>query len=323
MRILNWHRLFGIALADIFSGTPWFVELEKEVALQSQRLDVAIIRRSPEAAVVAGAVPGLLLPDGLEPLRAYNLLTFKSHHEPLSGFALHELTGHYVNYRKSTRQGKRMLPESAFGLYAVSVRFPIRLASQVSLVPAGRPGVFDIPWGTSHIRLILVEEMDRHERNALWHLFSRNHERARFGVRSYNFRRKGGRTLFYELYLKYKMERLDMAYTMEDFLRDSTEHMVQFLSTQDGRDFIFRLRPEHRQSFMMQFPEEDRRRFLQLMSPEERERLFKQLTAEDRQAFLQQLSPDERLRGLSPEDRLQGLDDEELKRLRDYLDRLN
>jgi hypothetical protein len=43
----QWHRLFGIALTDLFSGTPWRVELEKELALQSQLLDVVIIEQAP------------------------------------------------------------------------------------------------------------------------------------------------------------------------------------------------------------------------------------------------------------------------------------
>ena len=34
-RIRQWHRLFGITLTDIFSDSPWRVELEKELALQS------------------------------------------------------------------------------------------------------------------------------------------------------------------------------------------------------------------------------------------------------------------------------------------------
>ena len=42
-----WHRLFGIALTDLFTGRPWRVELEKELALKGQRPDVLIIERRP------------------------------------------------------------------------------------------------------------------------------------------------------------------------------------------------------------------------------------------------------------------------------------
>jgi hypothetical protein len=42
---IPWHRLFGIALTDLFTGRPWRVELEKELALKSQSLDMLIIER--------------------------------------------------------------------------------------------------------------------------------------------------------------------------------------------------------------------------------------------------------------------------------------
>jgi hypothetical protein len=72
-RIRQWHRLFGITLTDVFRATPWRVELEKELALQSQLLDVVIIEQA--AGEPALSPPGWALPDGLEGLRAHNLLT--------------------------------------------------------------------------------------------------------------------------------------------------------------------------------------------------------------------------------------------------------
>ncbi|WP_006786119.1 hypothetical protein [Thiorhodospira sibirica] len=39
----QWHRVFGLALVDLFADAPWVVELELELALKSQLLDVAII----------------------------------------------------------------------------------------------------------------------------------------------------------------------------------------------------------------------------------------------------------------------------------------
>jgi hypothetical protein len=40
-----WHRLLGMVLTDLFTGRPWRVELEQELALKSQRLDILIIER--------------------------------------------------------------------------------------------------------------------------------------------------------------------------------------------------------------------------------------------------------------------------------------
>src|SRR5438034_7664996 len=89
----DWHRLFGLLLTDFFSGSPFVVEVERDLSVQQQLLDVVVVRRG------RGRFPGRL-PDGLEALVAHNLITFKSHREALDGWAVKELVGHYVAYRK-------------------------------------------------------------------------------------------------------------------------------------------------------------------------------------------------------------------------------
>ncbi len=90
---MNWHRLFGLLLTDIFEGSPFVVELEKDLSLKQQFLDVVILRKG------RGQCTGRL-PDGFDNLADHNLITFKSLQEALDDWALMELTGHYVNYRK-------------------------------------------------------------------------------------------------------------------------------------------------------------------------------------------------------------------------------
>ncbi len=105
---MNWHRLFGLLLADFFAGSPYVVELEKDLSVKKQLLDVIVVRKG------RGRFAGRL-PDGLENLATHNLITFKSHHEELDDWALKELTGHYVNYRKQVSPEKgAMLPEEEF-----------------------------------------------------------------------------------------------------------------------------------------------------------------------------------------------------------------
>jgi hypothetical protein len=77
----DWHRLFGLILTDFFTDSPFSVEIEKELALKEQSLDVLVLRRGP------GPFAGRL-PDGLDNLSSHNLITFKSHHEPLDDWAL-------------------------------------------------------------------------------------------------------------------------------------------------------------------------------------------------------------------------------------------
>jgi hypothetical protein len=74
----DWHRLFGLLLTDSFTGSPFTVDIERDLSQQQQFLDVVIVRRG------RGKFAGRL-PDGLEGLAAHNLISFKSHHESLNG----------------------------------------------------------------------------------------------------------------------------------------------------------------------------------------------------------------------------------------------
>src|SRR5256714_14572496 len=89
----DWHRLFGLLLTDFFTGSPFTVEVERDLSQQQQFLDVVIVRRG------RGRFAGLL-PDGLDDLAEHNLISFKSLRESLDAWAMRELVGHYVAYRK-------------------------------------------------------------------------------------------------------------------------------------------------------------------------------------------------------------------------------
>src|SRR5262245_53218459 len=109
----DWHRLFGLLLIDFFTGTPFTVEVERDLSQQQQLLDVVIVRRGRGRLAVR-------LPDGLDGLTDHNLITFKSHREALDGWAMKELAGHSVAYRKLVSPSSGLLPEDRFRLYAVS-----------------------------------------------------------------------------------------------------------------------------------------------------------------------------------------------------------
>jgi hypothetical protein len=42
----DWHRLFGLLLTDYFTGSPFIVELERDLSKQQQFLDVVIVRQA-------------------------------------------------------------------------------------------------------------------------------------------------------------------------------------------------------------------------------------------------------------------------------------
>ena len=136
----DWHRLFGLLLTDFFADSPFIVEVERDLSAQQQLLDVVILRRG------RGRFAGRL-PDGLDGLTEHNLITFKSHREALDGWAMRELIGHYVAYRKLVSPSpSRLLPEDRFRLYAVCARFPHNLAGQVPWQER-QAGVYDCQGG--------------------------------------------------------------------------------------------------------------------------------------------------------------------------------
>jgi hypothetical protein len=234
-RLRQWHRLFGIALMEVFEGAPWRVELEQELALRSQLLDVAIIEAKGEGA----AQRPLELPDGLENLRPHNLLTYKSQHEALTAWTLDELIGHYVNYRKLrlNPEGQRHRQES-FGLYAVATRWPKALQRRHPLTPTAWEGVYELPWGGQPVRLIVLNAIAKHPRNAPWELFASEQDRIRQGLIHYRARHphlsQGQHwELLERLHLIYQRENLDMAYTMEDFLRETHELVLANMTPEE------------------------------------------------------------------------------------------
>ena len=177
----DWHRLFGLLLADFFTGSPFVVEVERDLSVQQQLLDVVIIRRG------RGRFAGRL-PDGLGGLRAHNLVTFKSRREALDAWAMKELVGHAVAYRKLvSRSPSDLLPEDQFGLYAVAARFPQKLSGQVPWQQV-QAGVYDCRWGTDAIRVVVAGELPREPHNAPLHLFSASPELVGFGGRTYERR---------------------------------------------------------------------------------------------------------------------------------------
>src|SRR5262249_46423243 len=111
-----WHHLFGLSWEDFFRGTPVRVEREKDLSLRQQLLDLVLFRAE------SGPLPRKP-PDGFEELAVHNLVSFKSYQEALDGWALNELVGHYVNYRKQASPSMQdLLPETDFRLFAVCVR---------------------------------------------------------------------------------------------------------------------------------------------------------------------------------------------------------
>jgi hypothetical protein len=273
----DWHRLFGLLLIDFFTGSPFTVEVERDLSQQQQFLDVVIVRRG------RGRFAGRL-PDGLEGLVAHNLITFKSLREALDSWAVKELVGHYVTYRKLVSPSpSELLPEEHFRLYAVCARFPHNLAGQVPWQES-QSGVYDCRWGTDVVRAIVAGELPRQAHNAPLHLFSASQDLVSFGSSAYQRRSQSTSKLLGQLFERLQGEGFTMSYTMEDFQRDYfMEHFAK-------------LAPEKR------------RKLLRSLSLQERQEVLESLPPEKQQELLQALPPEQRLAGLSAEQIRQYLD---------------
>jgi hypothetical protein len=230
------------------------VELEKDLSLKQQFLDVVILRKQP------GEFPGRL-PDGLDNLAEHNLLGYKSLREALDDWALDELIGHYVNYRKQVSPSlDELLPPEQFRLYGVSTRFPQKLSEQVGLEKV-QTGVYEVVWGTHRIRVLVLSEMPEGDQNAIWNLFSGVREKVVSGAAQYRRRVWDMSTLMNQLFESYQLEGIAMPYTWEDFRRDFTREHLSLLSPEE------RLRGLSDEEILQRFSPE---KVLQRFSAEER-----------------------------------------------------
>jgi hypothetical protein len=276
--MIHWHRLLGVALEDYFTDSGYRVELEKELARKRQLLDIVIIQGD------AGTAPLHEPPDGLEDLRPHNLMTYKSIRQSLDAWALEELVGHYVNYRKAFAPDRSV---ADFGLYAVSTRYPRRLFRGTAVEQVKR-GVYRLPVLHRSVTVVVPRQVERHRRNAIWEMFSGSPERFVDGARDYRWHRDEAVPVVEALNQHYQQLGIVMAYSIAHFKHDYL------------REHLPELSPEER---------------LAGLSAEER---LRDLSPQER---LRDLSPQERLRALISDDLLRELDDDAIAQLIERLQR--
>ncbi len=269
--MIDWHHLFGLGLIDYFTDSCYKVEVEKDLSTKKQRLDVLIIEQGSGKSISE-------LPDGLENLARHNLMTYKSLRQPLDAWALDELIGHYVNYRKqSSPSFEELLPVEDFGLYAVSTRHPEKLEAEIALQRINQ-GVYEVHWGSRQIRLIVLSEVAKVERNALWLLFSGIAEKVQYGASQYHSRQPDLSTVMNRLYRLYHLEGIPMSYTVEDYKREVKEEALSWLTPEER---LKGLTPEER---LKGLPPEE---ILKVLS---REELLRRFSREEIEAYLKKLS---------------------------------
>jgi hypothetical protein len=296
----DWHRAFGLTMTDLFTDSPFVVQLEHDVSIQQQFLDLVVVRRGP------GRFAGRL-PDGLTGLVAHNLITFKSQHEALDAWAMKELAAHHVAYRKLVSPSpSKLLPEGQFRLFAICARRPRKLPRQVPW-KRRQPGVYHCRWGTDTIRVLVANELSHQPQNAGLHLFGAAADVVAFGRGTYRPRSGLMSALLDQLLGWYREEGLIVPYTMQDFARDYMKEHLPELPREQREDVLRSLPAEER---LAGIPAEER---LAGIPAEER---LAGIPAEERLAGI---PAEERLAGIPAEERLAGLSVEQIRR---YLDQV-
>jgi hypothetical protein len=286
----DWHRLFGLVLSDFFTGSPFTVDVERDLSEQQQFLDVAIERQG------RGDFAGRL-PDGMDDLADHNLFTFKSHQETLDAWAIRELLAHAVAYRKLVSPApSRLLPEDLFRLYAVSARFPQNLAGQVPWQER-QQGVYDCRWGLDTVRVIVAGQLPPEAHNAPLHLFSAAPELLAFAQRVYRQRSDNTSLVLGKLFDRLKEEGFTMSYTMQDFTRDYLREKFGQMSSEDRKQFLRCLPADEQAELLQSLPPENRRRVLRALPPEER---LSGLSPQEVRRYLDQLIADRPSRPRKP-----------------------
>jgi hypothetical protein len=230
-----WHRLFGLAWTDFFTGLPVTVDMEKDLSIKKQLLDVLLIRKEAE-------LLNCRLPDGFEDLARFNLVTFKSHMEKLSLWALYELIGHYVNLRKQVSpemDEDQLLPEEQFRLYAVSARYPQQLAGQLGA--ALRPimaGVYEADALGLRLRIVVANQLAEAEHNALLHLFSTRGELLAYGSRHDHMHSADTSTLLLQLFRRIQKEADDMSDALKELARETMDELLKELPLEKRLELI-------------------------------------------------------------------------------------
>ena len=221
---INWHRLFGLLLMDYFSARGYNVELEMDLSVKRQYLDVVIVEQNDKEADLSDIC------DGFDNLPKHNLLSYKSNRQSLNSWAMEELIGHYVNYRKVC--GLNASISEDIQLYAVSTRYPEKLFSEVSATEV-TTGVFEIKAISREIRILVLSRLPLSQRNAVLAFFSFDPGKVLFALENYQWQMDDGSTVINQLFQKYSLEGIAMSYTMEKFRKDYVKAHLRDLDPED------------------------------------------------------------------------------------------
>ncbi len=267
----DWHRILGVLFYDAFEGTSFDVKVEFDVAVTPKMVDIVIQAKK-------GSLPfAPRVADGIEELREHNLFTFKSHQETFTAKTLEELVGYYSGYLKTLAPlKKKELDRELVRLFAISTRRPSDVLDNPKIPSTFvTDGVYDLEYGVTPMRLIVINELEHRRENANLLLFSNIKGNVQYGMKEHQLGESKYKSLIARLLNRYEEE--------------GDKEMANLLNpTEDDVIELWAQRESARKKFL------------------------KKVSTEDR---LEGIPTEKRLEGIPAQDILKGLSPEQLAEL--------
>ena len=126
-----------------------------------------------------------------------------------------------------------LFPVTDFNLIGIATRYPQNHAKLENLSEI-KKGVFSLKRGEHDITLIVSSKVANEKRNAIWQMFSGDPEQIIEGLEAYDWKRNDYKHIVSgQLIQKYKSEGVVMAYTEQDFFRESLNYCLSKASVED------------------------------------------------------------------------------------------
>lgn len=231
-----WHRILGTLLMDRCRNSTVEVKLELDTSQVRQLLDCLLLYAPSHRGHP-------LLPEGFEPLTPYTLVSFKSHQDGVTDFALRELIAHGIGFQKyqETLQPEPLEPH-ALSLVMVSARHPQALARKLPFTKQGQ-GIYTLQYGLTSIRLLVTSRLRMVPQNAPLLAVSGQPQRIAYAASILSEETDIARGMLSRALKQYKLEGLEMPYTLEDAKRELIDF---YISEATPEELVKRLSPEQR-----------------------------------------------------------------------------
>ncbi len=274
----DWHRIAGTLFSHCVENHPYEVDVDFDVARTEKRIDILIVKKAEDAnpPVIA---------DGFDNLQTHNLITFKSFQESMSVHALEELICYFKLYQTSERASdERRIDPDQIRLIALATRYPRKMMKRKWIGKKKiKNGVWDLMYGGTPIRLIVIQKLKLEKQNANILLFSSKKAQVQYGKANHSLGDSRYLGLMSKLFIRFSLGGLDMGklydWSWEGVSKDirENEQLLQGFLSGLGAEKVTKFLP-----------------------PKE---------------VLNQYTPEQRLQDVPVEDRLKGLSEAEIEKL--------